>query len=386
MRKFCVLMIALATVTASTEMIGPNRLPADRVLKNLKARLAKNPKDAEVEYMLGRTYYALFCADDPRTIQLYGTAESARFPSMHTNVWEFKDLKPRGDQESVANIRASISHLQSAIALGGGEPGLYQLTLACAFEASAPIATKVDPKASESRFRDKALSCYEQSYLASRRGDEKRPFPQMAGSYEKWISMEASDSILRLDPKNALKSDIEAHVKVMRSLPPGPITPIVFSLSASRGLEDLLDHDRVVQFDLDGTGARQRYSWVKAETAILVWQPNPRVPIRNGRQLLGSASWWIMPKDGYSAMALLDDNADGWLTGRELNGLAIWRDRNQNGIAEPTEVVPIARTAIAGLRTRATGRIGPSLVSTGGLRLASGEVLPTYDWVTRAVQ
>jgi len=34
-------------------------------------------------------------------------------------------------------------------------------------------------------------------------------------------------------------------------------------------------------------------------------------------------------------MDALDDNHDGWLTGNELHGLALWYDRNGNGKCDP---------------------------------------------------
>jgi hypothetical protein len=169
----------------------------------------------------------------------------------------------------------------------------------------------------------------------------------------------------------------------MAKLPGGPITPIIFSLTRPAALKELLDPSRRVQFNLDGTAAPQQYSWVKPETAFLVWQPNPFRRIQSGRDLFSSATWWLMPAHGYAAMALLDDNQDGWLTGTELKCLAVWQDCNQNGIAEPSEVRPLAHVGVAGLKTTYSVGIGESYGSPFGLKMADGRVLSTYDWVTR---
>lgn len=84
--------------------------------------------------------------------------------------------------------------------------------------------------------------------------------------------------------------------------------------------------------------------------------------------------------DAYEALAALDDNHDGWLTGKELSGLALWQDRNQNGVSDPGEVVPIEATPVVGIATYATGKTGLSPLNTQGLRLRDGRELPTYDW------
>ena len=370
MRPTSLLVYLVLASVSFAEMIGPSSFPSQRILQNLKAKLAKNPESGEVHYMLGRTYYALFCAKDPRALRFYGTEKDPRFPNAHTSVWEFSDIPGKTDKASLTNIRSAIAHLMKANALGGGEPGLYALTLACAYEASRKIAGKVEDGATETEFVRRALIMYEKSYKASKDADYARGHPQQPMTWENWISVEAAEALLRLNPNHPLKADISAYKDALSKLPPGPITPLIFSLSGDKSLGELLDPSCFVRFDLDGTGSKQRYSWVKPDTAFLVWQPDPRVPIRSGRSLFGSATFWLMPKDAYAAMALLDDDSNGWLEGRELAGLAIWRDANQNGVAEPSEVVSLSKTPVVGLRTSFDGIIGESMVSARGLRLA----------------
>ena len=78
----------------------------------------------------------------------------------------------------------------------------------------------------------------------------------------------------------------------------------------------------------------------------------------------------------------LDNNHDGWLTGAELDGLAVWFDRNQNGRSDPGEVIPVDELGITALSVWADGaREGAAWKSSKGVRLKSGEYLPTWDWV-----
>jgi hypothetical protein len=120
---------------------------------------------------------------------------------------------------------------------------------------------------------------------------------------------------------------------------------------------------------------------VSPETAILCWDPAGTGKITSGKQLFGSVTWWMFWRDGYAAMAALDDNHDGWLTRRELSGLALWFDRNQNGVSDPGEVTPIAQTPVTGLATTATSEESGSPHHAAGLRLRDGSTLPTWDWI-----
>ena len=120
--------------------------------------------------------------------------------------------------------------------------------------------------------------------------------------------------------------------------------------------------------------------WLQPSTALLVWDPQGTGKITSGTQLFGSATWWMLFPDAYAALDALDDSRDGWLTGRELNGLALWFDRNQNGISDPGEVVALSNSPIVGIATKATGKTALSLMNPAGLRLRDGRTLPTYDW------
>lgn len=160
------------------------------------------------------------------------------------------------------------------------------------------------------------------------------------------------------------------------------ITPIVFALDEPRPLEDLLLPNATVEFDLDGDGDVERWPWVKPDTGILAWDPEGTGEITSGRQLFGTATWWMLFSDGYRALDTLDDDRDGRLAGDELDGLALWFDRNTNGVSEPGEVVPVEAAGVASIATRSTGRAGASPMNDAGVETTDGRVRPSYDWVT----
>jgi len=208
------------------------------------------------------------------------------------------------------------------------------------------------------------------------------------------ISHEAGSGFLRLVQKRKLSdaektaaNEVEAHLKKLQNLPQGPITPIVFSLTAGKDakLADLLDNAKTVRFDLDGDERAELRHWVQPTTCILVWDPDHKGKIVSGRQLFGSVTWWMFWNDGYHALDALDDNRDGTLSGAELDGLAVWRDANRNGISDPGEVVPLTSLGIVSLSVRKTHSDGQAPACRDGVRLSDGTVLPSFDWIAEGV-
>jgi hypothetical protein len=166
----------------------------------------------------------------------------------------------------------------------------------------------------------------------------------------------------------------------MDKLRPGPITPIVFSMRPAAHVSELLSN-RAVSFDLNGSGLRQRYQWVRPETALLVWDPERCGRITSGRQLFGSVTWWMFWDDGYQALSMLDDDRNGWVDGPELDGIAAWFDRDQDGQSDAGEVIPLGELDISALAAQPSGRDGVTLKNVNGLRLRDGRQFPTFDWV-----
>src|SRR5258708_26170515 len=198
------------------------------------------------------------------------------------------------------------------------------------------------------------------------------------------VSYEAGGSYIRLVKQRGAREYettiiklIEDKIAALQRLPRGPITPIVVSFRSGATLDGLLAPGLRVKFDLDGTGREQSYPWLQSDAAFLVWDPEHTDHVTSGRQLFGTVTWWMFWENGYQALAALDDDRDGWLRGAELNGLALWFDRNQNGIADPGEVIPIEQAGIEALAVTADA----GLMNPSGVRMKDGRVLPTWDWV-----
>jgi hypothetical protein len=390
--------------TAQAKPVPPEKVPVARLVQNLTARVTKNPNDIQAVFTLGRVHYFAFAGstDTINTVRNGGGADSMPAP------YDFfgergkgrsaraTSTRPLTEAERLSHLKNAITYLSRAIKLNrdriGPSDGRYELCLACAFEDGAPLAAKVGPyagiAATPKAWTDAALRYYGEAFDRSIDKDTEASRRPIFG-VSTIVSYEAGKSYQRLAtaggrvPTEGEKkriATIGTFVAAIDKLPPGPITPLVFSLDRHAGLSDLLS-DRTVRFDLNGSGLPQRYGWVRPDTAILVWDPDGTGRVTSGRQLFGSVTWWMFWNDAYQALAALDDDRNGWLTGRELTGLALWFDRNQNGVSEPGEVMPIARTAIGGIATKATGRTGDATMNPEGIRLSDGRTLPTYDWV-----
>ena len=175
-------------------------------------------------------------------------------------------------------------------------------------------------------------------------------------------------------------ADLDAKAKQLNALP-RPVTPIALPLEAGLGPEALLDREARVRFDLDGSGRQLAWQWITPRAAWLVWDPRGRGLVTSATQLFGSRSFTLFQADGYTALALLDDDGDGWLRGRELAGLALWRDANRDGVSDPGEVLPLAAWRVTGLACAGETHASGIPWSPAGVELADGSVRPSFDLV-----
>jgi hypothetical protein len=172
----------------------------------------------------------------------------------------------------------------------------------------------------------------------------------------------------------------EIYARVPRAQRTAGQTPIIFSLTECRSLSELLSNHGV-NFDLTGGGSPRFWSWVRPGTGLLVWDPTHKGHVDSGRELFGNVTFHMFWSDGYAALDALDNNRDGVLTAGELAGLAVWFDRNSNGVADPGEVLPLEDLGITGLATQSTSVEGEARKNARGLFLRDGRALPTWDWV-----
>jgi hypothetical protein len=382
--KVTVLPVLILTVWAH---FGPplQPIPVERLLANVQAYVESHPQDPYGLYRLGRIHYLAF-AYNKETLRLSEDLRGGAHDSSHVvavRAAAVADPVMRGADAREAHLREALRLFKKALEI---EPrnGLFELGLGCAYE---------DGRIPQDNFewQEQAISHYLAAYRASITTDLDRVTRPLEGLIT-LVSYEAGESYVRLVRQRGLKSVESSTVKLIetdlaafrRLPPPQAITPIIMSLQTTTRLQELLAATQV-KFDLDGTGRKQVYTWLRPDAAFLVWDPAHKGRVTSGRQLFGTVTWWMFWADGYQALAALDDDHDGWLSGRELAGIALWFDRNQNGVSETGEVIGIEDAGVDALAVFANGCDGQSPMNSHGARLKDGRLLPTWDWVTFAV-
>jgi hypothetical protein len=435
-RVFSLLALFLLTGAAVPMMFAqPQALPAKRIIANLEAAIEKKPKDHHLIYTLARVHYLSF-VNRSSLIPGYGNEQSGQPAPRHTasgflmmrryehasetvmkrmgikrtarmdvvqrrkfgkaQEKEYAKLikakwtpKPLTRAELRDNGLAAMKLFDKAINLAPKQ-ALYHLGRASLGEQMLQLVKegkldKPHPGVSKKSVADLYFKTFE---LALPK-DLTNEYVPVAGLKD-LVSHEAASAYLRLTKgKKKLSAKEKARVVTiregiakMKKLKRGPITPILIGDGSRSTLDQLLDPSSTVWFDLDGDGVKEHWPWVQADTGILVWAPLGAKTIESGRQLFGSVTFFLFHRDGYEALRLLDDDQDGELRDLELDGIAIWYDRDGNGRAGPEEVVRAWDAGVEAIATRSTGYDGRAPKNASGLRYSDGRVVPTIDWIT----
>ncbi len=141
-----------------------------------------------------------------------------------------------------------------------------------------------------------------------------------------------------------------------------PSSPISLMWNTSH---EITSNGTLVRFQLDKGRKDSWYTWYGSEeTPLLVYDPEHKGAIASADQLFGnwtfggkrsaslspSAASGAGPwRDGYEALATLDQNGDGEISGAELKPLALWFDKGRDAVAQPGEVVPVSAVGVTKL-------------------------------------
>jgi hypothetical protein len=159
------------------------------------------------------------------------------------------------------------------------------------------------------------------------------------------------------------------------------VTPIFIPLAATARFDELVDENASVGFDLDGSGLRRQWAWLTPKAGWLVFDPDKTGRIDSALKMFGNVTFWIFWRDGYAALSALDDNGDDILSGPELRGLAIWNDRNCDGVSDPGEVIPVEELGIQSISCRSQADDTGMRWSPQGVTFTNGLSRATYDWI-----
>jgi tetratricopeptide (TPR) repeat protein len=419
-------------------------VPFDRLIANVEAFIKADPYNPQGYYILARMHYFVFVdripfvlTENPDTSfppkvaadwqvypgRLLAQLRYEQAGELILAAWGYKDVvdvpaerwpefqravldkerelteqgwKPEYLETAkvLAHAAAAVDNFERALDLDP-ENGLFYLSLASLYEQYSSYTTDANITDHPAQLAcvtvPKIRLTYYLGYRFSIEEDSTWEYLPRWG-LRSFVSYEAGSAYLRWAQREPSIADSNSVAQVKRALAEleslpveGPITPIIFTIGGHESVLDLLAPDIHVTFDLDGTGGKAQWPWIKPGTGLLVWDPSNKGEITSGRQLFGSATWWLLFPNGYAALDALDDNRDGSLCGPELKGIGVWFDRNSNGRSEPGEVQPVTSFGVQAIRTRATRSDHGMPMNAQGLVLKDGTIVPTYDWVVSPI-
>ena len=391
-----VLATLFVTGSAAAKWMAGTQMPVARLLKNVSEYVQKHPSDANGYYTLARIQSAAF-AVKAESISLYSEPNLPRFGPSSPRINTTRSAPSVSDADT-AIYASSLHNYRRAVELNPKEPlhwfgyGFeleealkYPQTLAA---AAAELKLKLPANSAVLRdaIRSASVANYRQAYKLALPEDRSA---RGAGVFT--VSEEACLSIVRLqqgrrlsDAESSEMETMKATVAEMKSQPRF-ITPIVIRMDSDAQPAmvawDANEAERHrVEFDMLGTGTSTKWTWVKPETGLLVWDPHHTNIIKSGQQLFGTTTWWLFWKDGYEPLKALDNNADGFLSGSELTGIAVWFDKNGNGICDAGEVISLAKVGIVKLSVKANGEYLGQPYNASGVVFANGHTALSMDW------
>ena len=179
------------------------------------------------------------------------------------------------------------------------------------------------------------------------------------------------------------------------------VSPISLLWEEVASLEDGMT---VVPFSLDARQPEAFTLWkASGKAPLLVFDPSHSGKVTSAKQLFGTYTFGgrttkvaYSPSDktrtpwgnGYQALALLDSNHDGKISGKELDALALWFDRNRDGVSQPGEVESLSSHGVVALYykpNRTDPKSGDIQADLGFERLINGKLVKgaSVDWFTQ---
>lgn len=342
-------------------------VPIERAIENLekKVRAAKDEKEAaQWRHPLARLHVMAFVAPEQPVSVVKANGLVYDFP-YSTRVEQF---------HPVANPKGKKEHVARALEL-------YELEL------------KADPKNWIARL-GKAWTIDQQGRHEIARNEYRALLADALAKLDEGkesdiriydVGSEAANYLVTLlDPKRdsaEIKRVQDGQARLYdKQTRTRMISPIVIPDRAGLSLESLIRSDSPIRFDLDGSGVARRWGWPRANAALLAYRDRSDRPIASGLQLFGSVTFSAFWRDGYSALASLDDDGDGKLAGAELRNLVLWTDLNQNGVSESSEIRDVRDAGVLEIRLDAAKAADGTPFHPRGIAFRGGETRPTYDW------
>jgi tetratricopeptide (TPR) repeat protein len=365
------MLFLLAVLPSQAKYIRPDllKVPIERLVANLEEAVKKEPKNAHLVYNLARVHAMAYArkldeADIWRGRELEGAWFGYEAPLVPFTVEKSTDAKKLAAAK--AHLAKALTRYEEVVKL---EPNNLPARLGRAWVIE------------QSGDKGAAIAAYRKVLEDAWKAEKDLKSLGLGG---RTITVEAVGYLVPLLDQEKDKEEIailRERTKKLEALP-RPITPLVVPLEAGLPVGDLEDRGACVAFDADGSGLKRKWSWVTPKAGWLVYDPSGKGEVSSALQMFGSVSFWLFWDDGYQALAALDDNSDGELTGDELRHMAIWQDLNGNGRCDPGEVRSLADWGVVALSCKCQrDQYHPDRIqwSPTGVRFRDGSTRPTFD-------
>lgn len=369
------LLLALACVlpleSANARYGGPDlvKVPVERLIRNLEVLAKDDPKNVEVRFNLARAHAMAYALRTESTQVWKGRESEGVWFSYEPQHVAFT-VKPTNDN---AKLKVANEHLAKALDRYAEVVELAPDNLSAALGSAWCIEQSGQKRKAVRKYRKVIKAAWE----------KEKDLKHADISWHS-VTAEAAGCLIPLLDKDKDKEEIntlQGRIKQMGTVQRW-ISPVVIPLRDGLTVRELEDHSANVAFDADGTGLQKRWTWITRDAGWLVNDPRHTGKVTSALQLFGNVTFWMFWENGYQALGALDDDRDGMLAGKELEGLAIWQDLNRNGISDRGEVKPLAEWGIVAVSCGyVTDMKHPDRIaySPRGVFFRDGSNRPTYD-------
>ncbi len=351
--------------------VDVEKVPVERLMKNMEETVKKNPKDAGAVLNLARLHAMAYSlrADE---VPVNKKAPDAIWFGYEPPLVPFRNVAKTEDKEK---LKAAQAHLEKALKLYEDAlkltPDDVRARLGYAW-----LLTQTDKK-------DEAVKALRKVAEDGWKKDKelKSIFPGTPV-----YTSEVAGYLVPLLDKEKDKDEIATlndRIAQLQKLPRA-VTPIAIPLKDGLTATDLEARGASVAFDADGSGLQRKWTWINTNAAWLVHDPKGSGKVTSALQMFGGVTFWLFWETGYDALASLDDDGNGTLSGKELDGLALWHDANGDGVCDAGEVKPLADHGIVSLSCAfARDPAHPDRIaySKTGVTFKDGTTRPTFDLV-----
>jgi hypothetical protein len=350
------------------------QVPIGRLVANLEAAVAKNPKNVQALVNLARVHGMAYSLKTGAAQVRKGQEDKGPWFGYEPKFVPFDKIVKTDDADK---LKAAKTHLAKAVENFKRAVKLAPDNLPARLGYSWTLEQSGEKKEAIKEYR---------GVIEDGWNKEKNLTSLGLGGHS--IVAEATGYLIPLLNKENDKTEIATLTERAAKLSklPRPITPIVVPLRDGLRAADLEDGNAAVAFDADGSGLKRTWSWVTKDAGWLVYDPQGKGAVTSGLQLFGSVTFWLFWGTGYDALASLDDDGDGVLKGAELKGLAIWHDANGDGVCDPGELRPLADHGIVAVSCRfERDPTHPDRIafSPSGVTFRDGRTRPTFDIILK---